>query len=51
MLQKRKNYKNVEYFWKYHKLRNKIVHEMHPPRVTPAEVAEFKKRIEEEFLN
>jgi hypothetical protein len=51
MLQKRKNYKNIEHFWRYHKLRNKVVHEIHPPKITPEEVEDFKKKIEEQFLN
>ncbi len=51
MLQKRKNYKHVEHFWRYHKLRNKVVHEMHPPKITLEDVEDFKKKIEEQFLN
>lgn len=51
MLQKRSNYKNIEYFWKYHKLRNKVVHDIHPPKITIEDVETFKKKIEEQFLN
>ncbi|MDD2745492.1 MAG: hypothetical protein PHU93_03050 [Candidatus Gracilibacteria bacterium] len=50
MLQKKKKLKNIELFWKYHKLRNKAVHEIVPPKITTTDVALFERAIVEEFL-
>lgn len=51
MLQKKKHLRNIELFWKYHKIRNRAVHDLHPPKVSDADVEMFRRSIEEEFLN
>ena len=45
-----KTLRNIDDYWKYHKLRNRAVHDLNPPNVYKDDVLQYISCIRDEFL-